>query len=495
MSEMRRDPASGKAANVGRSIATLGIANASEILVQVAIPIMLVRLLSPTEFGLYRTLWLIAGTLPSLLALGVPVSLYYFLPRVDVTRAAAFVLQSAIHMAGAGVVAAGIATVYVAFQHDGAALGLQAIVFVGLWVFASLLDFLYVARQSVPDQVRINLSFAALRVVSILGAAFVFRSWSAVLAAHLLVVVAKAAVCTYVVARQARHGQRPTLATLREQYRYALPVGGSTALYLLRGRLDQWLVATLFTAAQFGVYSIAAVFAPLQTLIRVTVNQVLQPELSRLQAQQDIAGMQALSRRSNLGVALLLFPSVAFIGFWAEEILSVLFTEHYSSAAPVVRVYLVTMAIESLDVAMVLMAMRQARFLVKVDAFALVIAIGASCLGAFLLGMPGTALGGAIGAIGAQSLIYARYSALTGVGMRAIQDWAALGRVVVAVLLAGVVSLAASRMPLPGPPVVQLLAAGLAFSAGYWVSLYLLGMAETIRQALGSRLARAAGFG
>jgi O-antigen/teichoic acid export membrane protein len=479
---------------MGKSIATLGVATAVDIFVQVAIPIVLVRVMSGADFGLYRTLWLIASTAPGVLALGMPVSLYYFLPRLEPSKAGAIVLQTAGHMAVAGLVAALGTAVYLYFQSGEESLGYGAVAFVGLWMFASLLDFMFVAQQKVPIQVRINLSFAALRVVLVLGAAYLFGSWPAVLAAHIAVVAIKAVVCVIVVRRFAGPDARPSRESIVDQYRYALPLGGSTALYALRGRLDQWLVASLFSASQFGLYSIAAVFAPLQTLIRVTVNQVVQPELSRLQSEDDIEGMRKLGRRSNLAVALLMFPAVAFIGLWAEGILSVLFTDKYSGAAPVVRIYLLTMVIESLDIAMVLAAMRQGRYLMRVDAIALPAAIGAALLGAQHYGMTGAAIGGVVGALTAQVLLYIRFGRLTHTPLSEIQDWSAIARVVLASVLAGLLSWAALLADLPGGMVSRLIVAGALFSAAYWLALNGLGLSDAVRQVLGEKLARLTGF-
>lgn len=483
------------AGRIGRAIASLGGATVVDLLIQVTIPMVLVRVMSGDDFGLYRTLWLIAGTLPGVLALGMPSSLYYFLPRSDIARSRAFVMQVAAHMAVGALCAAAVTAVYVQLHDAGQALGSGAVAFVSMWVFASLLDYLYVAQQAVHIQVRVNLSFALLRVLLVIGAALVYGSWPAVLAAHLFVVGAKVLVCAVAVRRYAAGEARVDRATLVEQYRYALPIGVSTSLYLLRGRLDQWLVASMFSVSQFGLYSVAAVFMPIQTLTRVTVNQVIQPELSRLQAQEDLVGMRELGRRSNLGVALLIWPSIAFITTWAEQILSLLFTPQFAGAAPIVRIYLLTMGIEALDIAMVLMAMHQGRFLMTVDAIVLPIAIGVAFAGAQFLGMTGAACGALAGALIAQVFLYRRFAALSGAPVAAAQHWGPIARLMVAAALAAAVSLLSHLMgTLPGGLATQLLIAAALHCIAYWIALRLLGLSGWVRHAFGQRLSSIAGF-
>ncbi|MFZ4760672.1 MAG: oligosaccharide flippase family protein, partial [Burkholderiaceae bacterium] len=232
-----------RTAALGKSVASMGIATAADILAQVTIPILLVRLLDDTGFGLYRTLWLVVSTLPGLLALGIPHSLSYFLPRSDRARSSVYVLQATLHMAGAGIVAGACTALFMWLQGDAHPLGWPAIIFVGLWVGTTVLDTLFIAQQAVPTQAKINLSFTALRVTVVLGAAAIWQAWWPVLIAHVAVACVKAIVFG-IAARRYVGSARPGRDTLREQYAYSLPVGISGALYILRGRLDQWLVAS-----------------------------------------------------------------------------------------------------------------------------------------------------------------------------------------------------------------------------------------------------------
>jgi O-antigen/teichoic acid export membrane protein len=479
---------------LGKSVASMGIATAFDLFAQFAIPIVLVRLLDDTEFGLYRTLWLIAGTVPTLFALNLPQSLYYLLPRSDRERSSAFVATAALHMGVTGLLSGGVAALFLWLQGDAHPLGSPAVAFVIVWVSASLLDHLYVAQQRIPIQAKINLAFTSLRVASILSTAWVWRSWEAVLAAHVALSVLKAGACAIAVRRYVGVG-RPTRDTLREQYGYALPVGISAALYLVRIRLDQWLVASLFTAAQFGLYSIAAVFSPLQTLLRITVNQVIQPELSRLESHRDLGGMRSLNQRTTLAVTMLLFPSIAFIMVWVEPILSVLFTDRYSGAAPFVRMYLLVMGIEAFEIAILLVSMGHGRFVMQVDAIVLPVSIGTALLGSKLFGLVGMPAGAVVGAIVAQVLLYRRFALLSGIRVRDAHEWSAIARIVASSGLAAAGSAATGTIGMPGGTIGRLALAAIAFVVAYRIGLSLFGLGSKVRGALGERLARLLGFG
>ncbi|MEZ5728152.1 MAG: lipopolysaccharide biosynthesis protein [Burkholderiaceae bacterium] len=482
------------------SILSLSSVNAFDMATQFLIPMVLVRLLSDTDFGAYRTLWLIAGTGVGVLSLGVPASLYYFVPRLSRDASAVFVRQAGVYMAIAGSAGAMAAGLWCAWQAMTPHSSTGIAVFVGLWVFASLLDVLFSAQQRALDQARLNLLFALLRVGLVLGAALHWGSWESVLIAHLLLASAKGAACALGIGRFATKGIRWSRESVVEHARYSAPFGASAGLYLLRGRIDQWLVASAFSAAQFGLYSVAAVFSPIQGLLRSTINQVVLPEMNRMQSAGEIGAMQALNRRGNLAVALLIFPTLAFIASRAEPLLAFLFTADFSGAAPVVRTYCLMLLIESIEVTMILTAMRQGPYMMRTDAIALPIVIAVSWIGAQEAGLAGAALGGVVGALIAQAAAFWRASRLTGTRLARMQDWHVLARILLACGLSVAVVLGVRAMPLPigaEGPVARLMGLGIdavCFAAAYWVLVHLLRLAPTVRLAFGPRLSGLLGF-
>ncbi|MEZ5659776.1 MAG: lipopolysaccharide biosynthesis protein [Burkholderiaceae bacterium] len=481
-----------------RSVVSLSMVNAIDMAAQFLMPMLLVRLLSDADFGVYRALWLVAGTGIGILGFAVPASLYYFVPRLSRGEAAVFVRQAGVYMAVAGTLGALAAALWCSWQSMAASSGLGFALFVGLWVFASLLDTLFSAQQRALDQARLNLLFALLRVGLVLGVALQWSTWEAVLIAHLVLAAGKGAACLLAVWRFSSTGARSSRQTVLEHARYVAPFGVSSAMYLLRGRIDQWLVVSLFSAAQFGLYSVAAVFSPIQGLFRATLNQVVLPEMNRLQSAGDLSQMQGLNRRGNLAMGLLMFPTLAFIASRTEPLLSLLFTADYSAAAPVVRTYCVVLFIESIEVTMILTAMRQGGYMMRTDALTLPIVILVSWLAAQEFGLTGAALGGVAGAVVAQSAAFWRACAVTDTRLRDIQNWSALARIGLACLpAAGLVSFVRGlplAMPLAESPWLAMIFDGLLFTLVYWIGLHLLRLRSEVGDALGARLARLLGF-
>lgn len=475
---------------------------AVDMATQLLMPMVLVRWLSATDFGEYRLVWLIAGTALPLLSFAVPNSLYYFVPRSAPAEQRHWFGQAGVYMALAGLVAAA-----------GVALGAPAIGlsedsrwptvgFIGCWMFASLLDVLYNVRQLGVRQAMVNLVFVAVRVAAVMGTAYVTRSIHAVLVAHLLFAAAKALFCTVVLVHLsgASRGSLADGARWRTQLGYATPFGLSAGLYLLRSRMDQWIVASRFSASQFGLYSIAAIIFPIQGLIRSAINSAVLPEMNRLHQESAHGRMVEINNRANVAVALVMFPVLAFAAGAARPLLQVLFTHDYGDAAPVLRVYALQLALESMEVTMLLTAARQGRFMATVDALALAVGLAISLAGAQLVGLWGAALGAVSVTAVVQVASYRRAAGRYGLTVSRLQPWGTLARVLAAAALGGAAG--AAVLAWAGAPSASLVArlgalamAALATASVYWLGLRLLGMGGVVSWALGDRLARWVGMG
>ena len=71
------------------------------------IPVVLVRLFTPNEFGTYKQVFLVYGTLFGISQLGMSESLFYFLPK-DPQKAGRYVLNAIVGVLAAGLLFLGI---------------------------------------------------------------------------------------------------------------------------------------------------------------------------------------------------------------------------------------------------------------------------------------------------------------------------------------------------------------------------------------------------
>jgi len=270
-----------------------------------------------------------------------------------------------------------------------------------------------------------------------------------------------------------------------EQAKYAIPVGANAAVYLLRLQADQWLVVVLFGSALYGVYSIGAVALALAGIIRSTVTSVVFPEMSKAQAEGDLAKVLSLNSRSNVAVALFAFPVIAYLFAAASPIIRLIYTDVYAGAIPVLRLNLVAFIIAVVEMSTVMLVLRQGPYLLYTSVVALPAGLIASYAGSQVWGMPGAVAGLIVGNLVAISVLYARVSHLVALPVRTLQDWRAITRIGGAATIAG---LAAYVTLLLLPPALShfpsILISGAVFCGAYLPSLAGLGQWDLMADVL-----------
>jgi O-antigen/teichoic acid export membrane protein len=249
-------------------------------------------------------------------------------------------------------------------------------------------------------------------------------------------------------------------------------VGLNAAVYLFRLQADQWLVVVLFGTTQYGVYSLGALALALGTLVRVTVTNVIFPEMSKVQAEGDIPRFLRLNARGNVMVSLFVFPLLAYLFVAASPFIRLIYTDAYAHAIPVMRLNIIAFLVQVVEMSTVMLVLRQGPFLLGASSVSLVAGLSASYVGSRLWGLPGAVSGAIIGNFLSVSAVYARAARLLGMPIRALQDWRTIVRIGGAAIVAGSIAYASLRLI---PPelgyMLQILISGAAYCCAYLLAL------------------------
>jgi len=467
---------------LGQRAFYLGGANAFEYAMQFLLPVVLVRCLDTAAFGQYRLLWLAVGTIMAVATLSMPACLYYFLPRSDGTAKRLYINQTLLFLAVAGLIAAWAVSPWNPWlpekMHGFTEHATVVPAFVLLWVIASLLDLLPTIEERIAWQARATVGLATLRIVALSVAAVLTRELGPVLLVLLAFTVIKLTLLMGYVARH--HGLRGPLlrwSAFSGQVRYAAPFGAAASLYGWREQADQWVAAALFPVGMFGAFSIAAILAPLVNLFRQSVNNPVLPSMSRLQAAGDIAGMLELNIRANVLVGALLYPLLAFVFAFADEIVGTIYTAAFLDAVPVMRVYIVGLAALVVELSTVTLLLRQGGFMMRLNLLVLPLSVALSWYAAHHFGFAGVAMG-SVGVVYIDRIVTLRRIALcTGIAFQRLQDWRTLGLLLLFAALAALLAWGmVARYFAASGPIVRLVVGGLVMGAAYASMAACLGM-------------------
>jgi O-antigen/teichoic acid export membrane protein len=475
------------AQGLARRAFSLGAVKAFDQALQFLLPVVLVRCLDTATFGEYRLIWLVAGTVLSLGTLGMPQSLFYFLPRSDRAARRLYLHQTFLFLGVTGLLAAAAVSPLNPWLPPTllplAKYGALVPAFVVLWVTASFLDYLPTIEERIGLQAFVTLTSGLARTLLLAGGAWLTADLGVMLWLLVAVVLFKLALLVGYLERF--HGwRRPWFhaSTFRGQFTYAAPFGVSAALYGLRSQADQWVAASLFALHSFAAFSIAAIVGQVVNIFRTSVLEAFLPSMSRLEAAGDMRSAMDMNARANEMVGWALYPFLGFAFVFAEDIVSLIYTSRYVEAAPVMRVYIVGMLILVIEISSVLQLLRQGVFNAMVNASVLGLSIAVSWSAGAHFGLAGAAAGSVLALYLDRFVNLRRIKKLTGVRVRGQQHWAALARLLALSALAAALAWLSVDFLLRGTgPMVRLLAGAVVIGGFYGAATWRSHIAPALR--------------
>ena len=471
-------------ASIIRQGIALSVARYVEQVLMVLTPIVLIRTMGTAAFGEYRLFWLLVSTVALIFPFGLPRSLLFFFVRLDSQGRRRYVGQTVLFLLAVTMVAALLIFVFSGVLPQGMTEllrhhGLLLAAFLIVWNLGLLLDVLPNAAGQIRWQAQAILVTSVLRAALILSAAVFFQRLEEVLVATLIAACIRLGFLTYFISRYCGIRLFPVdKHNLNEQLRYAVPFGVAGTLFHMRKQAEQWIVATVFSSAMFGSFSIAAtLLTPFQVLRGVLANLLL-PKLSHLHSLGNHEELLRLNNQGNVIVSAILFPTIAALFAFSDEVIQFLFTKGAVSGSPVLRIYLVETLI-SVEVTTLLAAFGQGSSNMRYEAAIFPFALLASLLGVSYYGLPGAA----IGSVMATAVIYAfflrRLSKVMSVSIARLQDWNNLGKIlgisaVCAVVVRHFSDILAPPTPIAatgGPAAVLVMYVIILFLTGYYQTL------------------------
>ena len=439
-----------------------------------ALPLVLVRTLSLTEFGLYKQAFLIVGTATTILPLGFGMSAFYFLPR-DHDGHGSIVLHIFLVHAAVGGLAGVVLWLWpglLVTLFDSNALVPYAPrigVVILEWTVGSFLEIIAVARQDLRASTAFIVGSQASKTVVFMLAAIMAGSVGSLINAAIVQGIAQTLVLVlYMRAHFSRWWTAFSGPILRSQASYALPLGLSALVLKLQNDLPHYVVAHVFGASAYAIFAVGAFNLPLIGLLRESVGSVMLPRVSLLEHQQDARRILELVASVARKLALVYFPMYVFLMVVGRDFIVLLFTTQYIASWPVFAIYLTVIPIGVLVLDPITRAFADQRFFllnVRLTLFAVMIVVFA--LGASRLGLLGTMTVAVAAQVAGTAAAAVRLSRVMQLRRADLAPFAPLGRIAASAAAAGVVAaIARSALP-PASPFTVVAVCGATYALAY----------------------------
>ena len=307
----------------------------------ILMPVLLVRILSQHDFGVYKQVFLFIGTTTSFAAFSVGVSAFYYMPRQP-QRGGQIALNILVYNVIAGLVPLLLLIVYPGFLNlffrsgDLEPFALLLGVFVMLQLNASLVEMIPTALQDVRNSTLFVTGTQLFKIVAVVVAALIFRSVrSIVLACMLTAALSVAMLVRYLYQRFGPFWMHFDRKFFAEQLAYAAPLGAYGIVWVFRKDLDNYFVGAMFPPAQYAIYAIGWMEVPLIQLFLESMLSVMVVRISALHQEgrtEDIRNVlaSAINRLASVQFAIYALLLVA-----GRDLIVFFYTKAYAASAPI----------------------------------------------------------------------------------------------------------------------------------------------------------------
>jgi O-antigen/teichoic acid export membrane protein len=331
-----------------------------------ALPFILVRRLSQTEFGYYKQLFLILQTTLNLLPFGMNMSLFFFIPRAKTQAEKGNIVLSVVifylfttGIAGACFMVNPGLIEQLFHSQPLTAVGRQIGLTMIPYIVSSLLDIILVANGETRLAAISNVAITMARTLLILVAALVWGTIGAILWAVLIVAVLQFVwMATYMRIRFGDFWKSFRWMGLRTQLVYALPLGLAGFILVLQMDVDNYFVSHYFNAAMFAIYATGCFDVPLVGMLGDSVGSVLIPRISALQAAGSTGEIVRVTVSAIRGLAFAYAPIFVFVSVAANQVIAGLFRVEYLASVPIFRINLLWVLLSIVAVDPVLRAFK-----------------------------------------------------------------------------------------------------------------------------------------
>ncbi len=323
------------------SVGWLMLAKVIGFVFTLLLPLLVVRVLTKSDVGMYQQVFLVISTVSSILPFGFSMSAYYFFSREKEN-----INYYLFNILFFNFIMGGIACLFLNLfpqflgnlfkDEEMTRFAPQIGLVVWFWIFSAFLEVVAVANQeSRLASVFIILAQFTKSVFLVAGLVY-WESVAAMLNAITIQVVLQTVIlCVYLNYRFAGFWKAFDYKFFVKHLKYALPFGISGILWTLQTDLHNYFIANKFSSEEVAVYRVGCFELPLMVLLYEAIASVLIPKISRLQSEGKIREMIELTATAMNKLAFFYFPLFTFFLITAQTFITTLFTEKYADSVPI----------------------------------------------------------------------------------------------------------------------------------------------------------------
>lgn len=373
--------------------------------ISLLIGMVLARLLSKSAYGDYSQVWLVFQTISPLLIMDIDNSVMFFLPKLERSRHFGFLLQTIGVLALLGLLFSGLlyfGSSSISGLYGGGQtlnLYLRAFALYPVFYLPSLIAPLWLIATKRPMATAVmTTAFEFIRAVGTIVLVVTNNSLNVVFLWSGAAAIVNFLTMMWLIWRTYPGDEcHFDWSLFRSQLGYSFPLAVSSVASTFLKRLSNNVVAMVYTAEIFAVYSNGAFEIPIIAPITNAVMLVLIPEFVQMDSVGKRSKILGLWLDSLRRLAFLVYPLAVFCFQFATPMMVLLYSEKYANSALVFQIFTLILPLRIAQYGSVLKALNRTSWILWNTLISLVVTLLLSIIFLRWLGITGPAWATVIG--------------------------------------------------------------------------------------------------
>lgn len=472
-------------ASLGGEAVRLTVSKIITLCITMATTMMLSRFRTLEEYGTYSQLLLVINFVTSMLMLGLPNCINYFLARAESQEerrrflSVYYTLSTALSVMIGGILVLAVPLIESFFHNDTIRAFIYFLaVFPWTSIIGASIENILVVYRKTRFLMGYRLAHSGLILGTVAAVQWLGFGFKAYMLAFVLVNVLLT-VTVYIIAFRLSGGIRFLLdmPLVRSIFTFSIPIGLASTVGTLNAEIDKLLIGYLMDTEQMAIYTNAAKELPL-SIVASSITAVLLPQMTRMikhEKKREAIAMWGVSIELAFIVIAVI---VAGVFTFAEDAMSLLYSAKYLPGVSVFRVYTLNLLLRCTYFGIFLNACGQTKKIFWCSILSLILNAILNPIFYWLFGMIGPAIATFLAILVIQQVQLALTSKLSGLRFADVFPWKQCGAVILvnsafALLFWGI------KRVLPLDEYVGSITESLSLGA-VWAVLYLLIMKKRI---------------
>lgn len=434
-----------KPASLGGDAVRLTTSKIITLIITMLTTMLLSRFRTLEEYGTYSQLLLIINLVSSLLMLGLPNSINYFLARADTQTErqkflSVYYTLSTVLSVLIGVVLV-LAMPFFEIYFHNSLLG-KFYYFLAVFPWASIVSSSIENVLVVYKKTGFLMAYRLVVSAISLGAVVIIQLLGLGFKEYMITFVGTNcafALSVYVIAAKFSGGLKILLdrQMIKSIFVFSIPIGMATMVGTLNTEIDKLLIGFLMDTEQMSIYTNAAKELPL-TIVASSITAVLLPQLTRMIKNERTIDAVKLWGSSIEIATIVMGVIVAGLFTYADEVITILYSSKYLPGIGVFRIYTLNLLLRVTYFGIILNAYGETKIIFYCSVLSLLLNIVFNPLCYYWLGMSGPAIATFLAILVIQLLQLKMTSRISHLGFGQVFPWKQTGVIIlVNVMFAG----------------------------------------------------------